>query len=361
MTISALSIRRARAGVVAGVVAAALLVASAVFSAPASASAQPNGKRPPVGVTVMTRNLYLGADFTPLLTVAPGDLTAAVLTILGAVRASQPDVRMQQVATEIHRSAPDVVDLQEAAVWTSAVPGVPALNYSYDFTALILADLATLGDHYSVAIDQANFDSLNDLSVGSLLPGRFVDHDVMLVRTGTRVLSTGGAHFTSQLTYANTPIGPVTFTRGYEWAALVTHGFRYRSVNAHLEAYDATVAGTQAAEIIAALNSVSGPILVGGDMNSDPNLSSKAAAVAFTNAHYRDAWPNVHFFQPGFTCCEDGSLTGPPDGSALDQRIDHVYSRNLMFPRQAWLVGVAAFELTAPMWPSDHAGLVVRY
>lgn len=339
--------------------AAAALFTTLAVPAGASPGQVPQSRRE---VSVMTRNLYLGADFVPLLTTPADQLNNAVAGILMSVRLSQPEVRMQQVAREIHGASPDVVALQEAAVWTSSVPGVPALQYSYDFTAMVLSNLAAMGEHYVVAVDQANFDSLNDLVVGHLLPGRFVDHDVILVRQGTTVERTGAAHFAQQLTYSPTPIGPVTFTRGYVWADVrLPSNTVYRTVDVHFEAYSAAVAGAQAAELVSAVQASSKPALIAGDLNSDPDQASGAAAQALAAAGYTDIWHALHPDLAGFTCCEDGSLTGPADGSALDQRIDHVYADGPLTPSSASLVGVAAFESTAPMWPSDHAGLFASY
>lgn len=343
-------------------VVAALTTFAVLATLTTHANAAP-GASPQSGrhTTVMTRNLYLGADFTTLL--APGvDLTAGVLNILASVQFSQPAVRMQQVAAEIHANSPDVVALQEAANWTSAVPGVPFLQYSYDFADMVVADLHALGDEYSIAVDRANFDSYNDLAVGPLLPGRFVDHDVILVKSAARVVETGGAHFASQLTYPTTPIGPVTFTRGYDWADIkIPQGKVYRVVDVHFEAYSGTVAGDQAAELLAALTETRNPTIIAGDMNSDPNADNAQAANAITAAGYADAWTVVHPTLPGYTCCEDGALVGPPDGSALNQRIDHVYSRGQAMAESASLVGVTAFRAAPPMWPSDHAGLVASF
>lgn len=321
---------------------------------PAAASARQPRSQPTL--SVLTRNLYLGADLTPLLTAT--DLPAAVLSILGQVQASQPAKRMQQVAREIAAADPDVVALQEAATWTSTVPG---LTYSYDFTALLLADLAARHEHYRVAVDQANFDSLTGLSVGAALPGRFVDHDVLLVRRGVQLGRTGAAHFATQLTYGSTPVGPVTFTRGYAWADVATRGVWTRVVDTHLEAYSAATAGSQAGELVSALRRVHLPIVLAGDMNSDPANSTAAAADTFAAARYRDAWTAVHPYRPGYTCCQAATLTGPADGSALDQRIDHVYGHGALAPVAAFRVGVRASSATAPMWPSDHAGVVAVF
>lgn len=305
-------------------------------------------------LSVMTRNLYLGADLTPLVTAAPDQLNQAVIGVLANVERSDPPARMKAVAAEIDHTRPSIVDLQEAADWTIAAVPPYTTAASYDFTALILQQLAALGDHYKVAVSQDNFDSS---ALNVQLPGRFVDRDVILVKSSVGVLRMGAAHFVDQLTYPGTPIGSVTFTRGYEWADLKLGPGVIREVNTHLEAYSPVVAGQQAQELTSALAGTRIPTVVGGDMNSDPAIpDSAAAAQHFAFAGYVDQYSALHPADPGYTCCRNATLTG----GTLDQRIDHIYAKGFVFPWSATLVGVAPISATEPMWPSDHAGLVVR-
>ncbi len=331
---------------------AVVAVAATVAVGPGRASAAgPPAHRPPITESVMTRNLYLGADLTPLISPS-GDLGSAVISVLSKVEQSNPPARMAAVAEEIDHARPDVVALQEAADWTISLPGTATV--SYDFTSLILDRLAALGDRYKVAVTQDNFDSA---SLPAALPGRFIDRDVILVRTGTKVLATGGGHFADQLTYSTPILGPVTFTRGYVWADMRLGLGVTRFVDTHLEAYDPTVAGRQAAQLVSVLAGSRLPTVLAGDMNSDPAIAGyDAAADTFTAARYIDEWTAARPGAPGYTCCRNADLTG----GTLDQRIDHIYGKGLVIPLSAWRTGVNPIGTSEPRWPSDHAGVVVR-
>ena len=70
-------------------------------------------------LTVMTRNLYLGADLTPALN-APdvdGAVDAAYQIEQQVHRTKFPSVRAGLLAKEIQKAKPDIVGLQEAAWW----------------------------------------------------------------------------------------------------------------------------------------------------------------------------------------------------------------------------------------------------
>ena len=278
--------------------------AGANQGSPAAGTNQSAGLgHPAKPLRVMTRNLYLGADLTPLVSAPPQLLNQAVVGVLANVELSNPPARMNAVAAEIDQSRPDVVDLQEAADWTIAAIPPYTQAASYDFTALILQRLTVLGDSYKVAVSQDNFDS-NALNV--TLPGRFIDRDVILVKSSVRVLDTGATHFSDQLTYSGTP---------------------------------------------------KLPLVVGGDMNSDPAIAASAAAADnFAAAGYVDQYSALDLADPGYTCCRNATLTG----GTLDQRIDHIYAVGSVVPRSATITGLEPISTTEPMWPSDHAGLVIR-
>ena len=71
----------------------------------------------------MTRNLYLGADLTPVLTaLASGDnnaIVGAATQTWAAVQATRPPERMAAIADEIAAAGPDMVGLQEVTRWTT--------------------------------------------------------------------------------------------------------------------------------------------------------------------------------------------------------------------------------------------------
>src|SRR3954468_24765799 len=84
------------------------------------------GKR---DLDVATFNLYVGADFTPLLALDPSDpayfnkLIVAVATIHGQVLQSNFPVRAEALAEQIVRRGPDLVALQEVSLIRRQSPG----------------------------------------------------------------------------------------------------------------------------------------------------------------------------------------------------------------------------------------------
>ena len=115
--------RRTRATV--PVAALTTVLAVTAFAVPAEAG--PGDRRPSgtVGspaapartVDVMTRNLYLGASLTPIVTALdggdPAQIVGAATRTWGEVQASEPEARMEAVADEIVAARPAAVGLQE--------------------------------------------------------------------------------------------------------------------------------------------------------------------------------------------------------------------------------------------------------
>ena len=124
----------------------ALVVALFALALPAFASAT-FGKGVPADV--MTRNLYLGADLTPAIG-APSleGLAAANGQILREVTANNFPTRAKGLAKEIRSERPDLVGLQEVALWRTAPPSVlplvtgpSATTVRYDYLAELLKEV----------------------------------------------------------------------------------------------------------------------------------------------------------------------------------------------------------------------------
>jgi hypothetical protein len=77
-------------------------------------------------VTVMTRNLYVGADLLPaVLAIASGDPVAIVTAVsetFGKVQFTDFNARAEGIAHEIDAAQPDLVGLQEVTTWRSQTP-----------------------------------------------------------------------------------------------------------------------------------------------------------------------------------------------------------------------------------------------
>jgi hypothetical protein len=109
-------------------------------------------------VTVMTRNLYLGSDLTQALNEAvqlgkPGHQDSyadAVGQVMQNVNQTDFGKRAISLAQEINSSRPDLVGLQEAALWRVQIPtdgtplnpnGTSAVTVAFDFTQQLLDQL----------------------------------------------------------------------------------------------------------------------------------------------------------------------------------------------------------------------------
>ena len=313
------------------------LAASAV--APSAFAAHPAAKQTH-NVTVMTRNLYLGADLTPLL--AASNPIAGVVSIAKTVEASKPAKRMAIVAREIKAAHPTLVALQEVSTWKIAgknpLDGSQVVpKKSYDFLGLLLHDLARSGTPYRVVVSQKNFDSAKQLPAALATLATFNDRDVIIARSGLptsrlKVVKTHKRHYNHQLSIPVQILGAtVNFDRGYEWADVRTSGRTWRFVNTHPEAYTpaelgltgSDVNGPQATELLNALKSDTGRIVLAGDLNSavnDPDLKGYAAYVA---GGFEDSWLALKHSDKAYTCCRNEKLTG----GTLTHRIDHVLTR----------------------------------
>src|SRR5690242_2705091 len=91
--------------------AAVVVTAAAALLCPAAASAANTDLK------VMTRNVYLGADLIPLATTPPDQFEQAAASRYQTVLRNDFPTRAKAIAAEISSTKPDVVALQEAAIW----------------------------------------------------------------------------------------------------------------------------------------------------------------------------------------------------------------------------------------------------
>jgi len=235
------------------VVAAALLgllsiVAVALLATPADA------KRGAPKVSVMTRNVYLGADLTPGIEAQNLDeLVDAAGQVLNEVDANKFQVRAKGLAKEILDRKPRLVGLQEAALWRDAPCGSPIIppqathvRGGGDFIRLLMDQLNDGRKRYRVAVRQAEFDFETPANTDGSpdhscdINGRLTMRDAILVRrhAGVKTSNPQSANFETLLQVRVSGV-PVNVTRG--WTAIdatvgESPGFRF--VNTHLEAFD---------------------------------------------------------------------------------------------------------------------------
>lgn len=342
-------------------------------AAPGAASGAEGGPK----LTVMSRNLYLGTSLNRVVAAqSQQEFIAAVTQSWATVVATDFPARAEALADEIAATEPDVVGLQEVSLWreqlvSDAVTGQTTPNATdvvYDFLAILRAELAAQGTPYTPVSTSRNADveapRANAASPNGFTDIRLTDRDVILVRTPLvhKAANPKDDRFQAQLTVP-TAGGPVTFTRG--WAAIdYRHSARHtvRIINTHLEVANPPAAGAvqvaQGDELLDVANASPHPLVVLGDVNSAADGSSTPTYVTLT-AQLSDAWSQVHPSDPGFTCCQGERLDDP--APKADQRIDVVLSSGDIKARTATLTGDTAFrDVPAPLWASDHYGVVAR-
>jgi endonuclease/exonuclease/phosphatase family metal-dependent hydrolase len=327
-------------------------------------------------VDVMTRNLYLGADLTPAVEAgSPEELAAANGEILRQVVANDFPTRAKGLAGEILKTKPDLVGLQEVALWQSTPLSATATPVDYDYLQLLLDRLNKgPGSQYRVVVTQNEFDlespaDMNEVPGDGPLPGfenaEIVGHltlrDVILARNGGGVSTWNetGANFGTLL---ELPILGQLLPIARGWTstdAQVGGSDPFHFVNTHLEAFHPLIRQAQANELVAPGGPASSslPVILVGDLNSDDDTVSGADTFAYNDL--LAAGMVERSTDDPLSCCIASPLLGVGDGGSItdfDHQVDHVMTRN---PDEVTLKSsqVTGLNPVNGFWDSDHAGL----
>lgn len=321
---------------------------------------------------VMTRNIYLGGDIERLATAqAPQDIPAIAAQLYTTVQATNFPERAKALADEIQGANPALVGLQEVSLYRTQNPsdfsGNPLPNaqtVTYDFLAILLAELQSRGLNYRAAATVQNADAEVPAALAGnatdLTDVRLTDRDVILARGDVQIANV----VTGNYTYAQeVPVGgaSIRFLRGYTKLDATVDGARFTFVNTHLETLRPGNEN-QAAELAALVQTYDKPLIVVGDLNTGPGAATTGYPIIVnTTTGLADAWTTVGTGD-GFTCCFSETVNDTTT-TALDERIDLVlYAGDNVNPQSAEVVGALLDDRTASgLWPSDHAGLVVEF
>jgi len=331
----------------------------------------------------MTRNLYLGANLTPAIG-APSleALAAANGQILREVTHNDFPTRAEGLAEEIIEQKPDLVGLQEVALWRTAPPSVFVLQTGpsaetvhYDYLAELLAELNDGKKRYEVVVVQNEFDLeapadengvAGDGIAAQGIPnaeinGRLTMRDVILARHGAGVQTWNeqGANFNTLL---EVPIlgTPLPIARGWTATdAKVRGSHPFRFVNTHLEAFHPLIRQAQAAELVAPGGPATSdwPVVLVGDLNSDDDTVEGADRLAY-ELLLANGMVNRSTDEP-LSCCLNASEIGEFDGGSVadfDHQVDHILTRDpsTVLLRESLVTGL--FPVNG-FWNSDHAGV----
>lgn len=334
------------------------------------------------GITVLTRNLYVGANVDLVIQAAntdPSSVPQAVAVAFQEVQHTDFHVRAEGIADEIARNRPHVVGLQELSLIRIQTPGdfqmFNATDTVVDFLSVLQAALAARGLQYTAyTIPETDvelpmltgFDPVTGPTFSDI---RLNDYDALLIRSDVAVANVASANYVNLAPL----FGPLPLLRGWIAADVTVNGSTVRVVSTHLEAGNPAFSGPQAGELVALFQDIRTPVVLLGDFNSGPG-DDLTAYRALTEAGFVDVWTTSGYRGPGLTCCSHSDLANPTTLGVYDQRIDLVLVRE-RFRRgpldlaghfedaQIAVLGEEASErLVAPagyrLWPSDHAGVV---
>ncbi len=317
-------------------------------------------------VTVMTQNLYVGADvdavITALATPDPDDDIPALLDAVATIERTDFPIRARALAREIKRRRPEVIGLQEVSIIGVDIPPL-GVSLHQDFLQILQAALQAEGLNYAVAGSSTNF-------TAAPAPGiSLTDLDVILVDARrVQVVSSSAHTFSANLGV----VAPgVNLQRGWVTVEAVVGGVRYTFANTHTEGTgpEELLLGLhqmQVSELVASLGSAA-PAIVMGDFNTTPGTP---AYQAMQDGGFVDLWGAMHPGARGYTCCHLADLS---DAIApFQKRIDYVWTRGLGDVRgRESVMGQIGRYGDVPsdrirnsagdlIWPSDHAGLTAN-
>lgn len=375
------------------------LLAVPLLVAPSQAGpADRAADRPGKPLTVMTRNIYLGADINRPVEAAltaqaqgktPQEVVAALAVATdftrGIVDQTSFPVRSKLLASEIAAARPDLVGLQEVALWRSGplelnMVGVPnATTVDYDFLATLLADLRAAGTPYDAVVvgERADVEAPSFTeTMGNPRDVRLTMHDVILKRANN-ALKVTGQHDQLFAHNLEVDISGVTmdFSRGYQWVDVLAGKQKLRFVNSHFEAFSSDLALAQGMQVVGEATAADRTTIFVCDCNSDPLLDAVKA-----HDHVPHKAPYEFIAGPGgyidqwlaWAPAEQGWTSGLSElvddetAAGFDHRIDMVFAHTLdgepLDVDRGFITGdeVADRDPATGLWPSDHAGVLLR-
>jgi len=237
-------------------------------------------------LTVMSQNMYVGADLDALIgaLLGGGDPGLALTLAVGELLANNLELRIAGMADQILLQRPQVIALQEVSAIRVELPVPPfpfptPVSIAQDFLAQLLEALAARGLHYQVAAANENFTI--DLTAVFGVPVRLTDREVLLVSPDIQVRSASNGTFPCPLCM---PLGLFTIQRGWVRADIRVASKDMTIVATHPESGtgDAVtqLRTAQIGALIDMLASAGDPVVLLGDLNDRPRQPDVRRAAA---------------------------------------------------------------------------------
>ncbi len=355
---------------------AALVVCALAVLAFRADAAKPDA---PVPVTIMTQNMDDGTDLTYIIGVLTGQFPAtigqAVDLTFAELQAGNFEGRARVMAARIAAKKPDILAVQEAALWRYGPDPENATTTLFDQLVLLQAALQKAGAPYDLLMAQ----SLNDLAqqgdqIGVAL--RFTDRNAILVRSDLKRPKFYVDNLHTHTFDAFLPFAPgLDVIAGYISADVHLGDKWFRFATTHLETpiagvpYATVVQMAQAQELIDAMQGVTVPVLLCGDFNADANhggfVDDTPTVDLIEASGYTEVWPATHGRGDlGLTWpfyLED-QFPAPPffAESKPFERIDLFFTRDMGAVNSERVIGPVQGH-SMPPYASDHAGVIATF
>ncbi|MFS1512582.1 endonuclease/exonuclease/phosphatase family protein [Chengkuizengella sp. SCS-71B] len=302
--------------------------------------------------TIMTWNIYFGANLEPLIGTTPEEVPQVTTEIFNQFEQTNFRERAKSISQQIKNIKPHLIGLQEVALWT-----VRSLTTKSEtnFLTILLEELKRIGLEYGVVALNHNFSSELPSSTGDLIG--ILDRDVILAKrnAGFCFCNIQEENFSKNLVV---PVGGVLFTvlRGWSSVDICFQGQKFRLLNTHLEGNSVDVQMEQAKELLNGPANTTLPILFIGDFNSNAEGVIKPTYDLLINFGFTDVW-NISGIGFGFTAFQARDLLNPIP--TLTERIDLILFKGNFNVKLSNTVGDKQEDRTlSGLWPSDHAGVL---
>ena len=344
-----------------------VLAACGPETAPITGAPSATRPTPDAQLTIYSQNVYVGTDVDAVLSAPPELLQARLFEALSLFAATNWPERAAAIADHIAARQPDLVALNEVSTVTvqGLAPFFPDLVV--DFLPILMAALDARGGGYVIAGSVNNVDANLSLGGASI---RLQDRDVVLARRDIGLANVQARNFAAGVVVPLGPLGSVSLVRGWVQLDATVGGRTVRFVATHLEPQETSLPLqlAQTGELLSVLDGSPLPVVIAGDLNSDPlDPSPMTSYTELAAAGFLDTWNDRagSRHSTGFTCCTASSLQATTAGH--HKRIDLVLARPVgrsrgqgLGPTRFDLFGDESSERTVSgLWPSDHAGINV--
>jgi hypothetical protein len=194
----------------------------------------------------MTYTIKSGNTFSRIFSSrSPAELAVTVGVAFTRVQAGNPPERIDAIANQIATTSPDIVGLQEVALWRVGPPlnPAPAETVAYDFLQILLDRLEAKGKHYS-AISVPTYLDVELTGVfgpTSALDVRYTDRIAIIARTDLQTSRFQIKGVDAENFATNTQVSvlgtQITLLKGWVSADIQDRAKTYRFVTTHLGGY----------------------------------------------------------------------------------------------------------------------------